>query len=58
MNIDFYIPRAERRFDNWGYFEYAKEKYYTYFKFFKILSQVIILTEMFCYVKLSFLQSK
>ena len=34
MNIDFYIPRAERRFDNWGYFEYAKEKYYTYFKFF------------------------
>ena len=26
MNIDFYIPRAERRFDNWEYFEYAKKK--------------------------------
>ena len=31
MNIDFYIPRAERRFDNWEYFEYANIETFLFF---------------------------
>ena len=53
MNIDFYIPRAERRFDNWEYFEYAKKKsILSFLRFF------VFVIEISFNLKLSFLQSK